>query len=475
MPPPALSAQGQLRFVDPPAAPGLAAEGRGREGGRSATSIEKAPPLPRSPLHPLVEGKPHPECIRSWFSAVCPHHPGEQKPIRPQLCARQGCETSTPANTLERARDSWDGTAEKNRRGLRHFGGAEWGIFVFTCPDELRPFCVGDKLREFRAAAGDMALEVLRKHAGDDRARFFMRSWLHPEGDKQPGVYKPHENVIVPLVAWHPVRWRAVRRDGRGKERIYLRERNALAFVAGRARPEEWWVEKVKGYGGRVRFMLPKAWLGKDGWICEAWRARLVEIFGQWWSDDEAPPATLPFYEYRDTPEKKMHALKYFARTFPGWAGHDDVPARPRAFDGAHWKHRLIVISRMGLTSAPLPAFDDCAECVAAGEEPPPRVTGFGATSADAEKAIDHALDEHTCATCQREPRRSPYLEHRRSMRAGGRADGPHPTTGPPETARMRIGGTREPHKLTRWSNLLDAAPGGALPEGVDPVTGECP
>jgi hypothetical protein len=425
---------------------------------------------PLATLHPLQDGKPATECIRSWFGAVCPHHPGERaKRPRPQLCALQKCESSTVQNSLERARDAWDGTsgAEDNaaRRGLRHFGEVDWGIFIFTLPEQLRSRCTGDKLREFRRAAMEMTVEVLRRHVGNCAAEFYLRSWFHPEGDKNPGTYKPHENVLVPLAWYDPARDKGHR------------------------------IGKVK---------LPEDWLGVDGWICEAWRNRLVGVFGRWWRG--APPPTLLWYEWRSSARDKLHALTYFPRTFARWAQHPQVPLRPRSLGLAHWKkrkaQRVAVLSTdkplackwcssrgrdcshsssENLLSAviarcgdPLPPFDDCGECTEEGVFPPPRVAAVGKCPADVQLGLDQALTAHKCPSCagnppllrtemldQREretmaarerfPNLSscwaeysrallardaesearPYLEQRRIMRASAAETGPPSTAGP--------------------------------------------
>lgn len=268
-------------------------------------------PLPLPAVHKPEGGRVAKECNegRGFHASTCPNHPEEKPKVHPHVCGVQNCLSSREANTKERARDAWNGTADEGERvGLRHFS-VPWGIFVWTLPAELRGLCVGPRLRKFRRAAQEMTEEVLRRH-GAGEADFFGRSWLHPVGDAElpaPGqqeaeedgtIYKPHENVLVPLV-----------------------------FERG-------------GRAHRLRPHLPKSWLGEDGWVQEAWREKLVEVFGQWWSSSEPPPVTNWFYEYRDTVEQKKHALRYFARVFPGWSRHKDVSCRPRSWGVAHWKKK---------------------------------------------------------------------------------------------------------------------------------------
>jgi hypothetical protein len=310
-------------------------------------------PLPLPTRHQLTEdGKAHADCMsgRGWELRFCPFHPGEPH-ASPRLCGCQDCESSREANTRERARDAFNGTADdvEDRLALRHFTEAPWGVFVWTVPAELRHLCVGDRLRAWRKAVGALTLEVLRRH-GAGAAEFYARSWFHPVGEpelppedgegvaRQPEdgtVYKPHENVLVPL----------------------------LAYRAGGAH--------------RLKPMLPKSWLGAGGWVGERYREVLVEVFGQWWASDAPAPNVNWFYGYRDTIEKQQHALRYFARVFPGWAKHAQrygaagVSVRPRAFALAHWKHKDALRELVsGLTPAAL--YGACRHASIEAPCPPP-------------------------------------------------------------------------------------------------------
>lgn len=273
-------------------------------------------PLPLPTRHAPVDGRVARECNdgRGFHASTCPNHPEKPK-VHPHVCGVQNCLSSREANTKERARDAWNGTADKGERvGLRHLS-VPWGIFVFTLPSELRGLCVGKKVPKFRRAAQDMAVEVMRRNGAGPDAEFYGRSWLHPVGDaeipaagecetaEEDGItYKPHENVLMPL-----------------------------AFLRG-------------GRVHRLRTHLPKSWLGEDGWVQEAWREKLVGVFGQWWPTGTPPPVTNWFYEYRETVEQKKHALRYFARVFPGWGGHKKVSCRPRAWGLAHWKKKAALL-----------------------------------------------------------------------------------------------------------------------------------
>lgn len=349
-------------------------------------------PLPLPTLHAKrTDGSLSPECIegRGYAASFCPDHPGEQLSVGPRVCGCQACESSREANTKERARDAWNGTADdpEERRAFRHLAGIPWAVFVWTLPAELRALCTGNRLRAFRKAAGEMSLEVLQRHGAGD-AQFYGRSWLHPVGDaKLPGevgegesesedgtAYAPHENVIVPLVGY---------RDGRGH---------------------------------RLKPLLPKSWLGAEGWVAERWRERLVRVFGRWWSEGPAPTCNW-FFEYRDTPEKQKHALRYFARVFPAWAHHPKVPLRPRAFGLAHWKHRE-ELETVASALEPAPAYGACPHGTPAAPCPAPVCVG-GSTEEEVRATAAQVVARSRGA--------APYLESWRIMGWAYAPEGPAP------------------------------------------------
>ena len=277
-------------------------------------------PLPMPTIHAMVDGKPHPECMknkageaRGWIAtAECAHKPGDVI-VGPLLCKCMNCESSRESNARTRAKRVREGTARKGLSiGLDSFDGVPLSVSVWTVPAELRARCVGVLLSRFRSAANEMAREVFEQLGALD-APMFQRSFFHPVGEPAlpteldcqgetnnvDGVeYKPHENVLIPM---------AVLRYGKAR---------------------------------RVNAFIPKDWLGADGWIGKRWREQLVGIFGQWWPESEQAPTMNLFFEYRDSPEEKAHAVKYFARPFPGWHGHDEVKMRPKALGLAHYKHK---------------------------------------------------------------------------------------------------------------------------------------
>jgi hypothetical protein len=307
-------------------------------------------PLPLSGIHALEDGKAAKACTRGrgFSQSVCPKHPGERKGgSTPNVCGVQSCISSRDANGRERARDAWNGTADDGERfGLRDFGDVPWFVFVFTLPAELRPWCVGKRQLAFRKAAGEMTFEVLRRHGGGE-GRLYAKSWFHPVGDaeNEMGIdggesdgdgktFKPHENVLGPLV---------IERDGR-------------------AIP--------------LKFKLPASAFGADGWVGKRWRERLVGIFGEWWGREE-PPNLNWHYQWKHTPEEKAHALGYFGRVFSQWVGVEGVSVRPRSIGAAHWTQKdalRLMVARF----EPLPQFGACARSTV--EAPCPDVMKIGGT-----------------------------------------------------------------------------------------------
>lgn len=277
-------------------------------------------PLPMPTIHALVDGKPNPECMKNKAgeprgfiaTAECAHRPGDVV-VGPCLCKVMNCESSREPNARTRAKRAREGTARKGLSiGLDSFADVPMGVLVTTTPAELRARCVGRSLSLFRNAANQLARELVDRMGGKG-APFFQRSFFHPVGEPALPTelgsqgetinldgteYKPHENVLFPL---------AVLRYG-----------------------------KVR----RLNPFVPPELLGDGNWLCVRWRELLVECFGQWWPEGEPAPNVNVHYAYRQTPEEKAFSVRYFARPFPGWHGHDEVKMRPKALGLAHWKHK---------------------------------------------------------------------------------------------------------------------------------------
>ena len=314
-------------------------------------------PLPLPTRHPLKDGKPCPSCVTGWGTHQCPDHPDEGR-VTPRLCGRQACESSRDANDRERARDVWDGTGDVPV-GMRHLlrEGVALGVFVFPLPYELRRLCQGELVGLVRAQAWEMSVEVMERHGGGPGLRLWGREYLHPvgepalprAGEPEPDAaeldgtdYKPHSNVLVPLVGL------------------------TAAGTLWRGRP-----------------MLPPSWMGKRGWVMARWRERLVSVFGQWWPEGEEPPEVVWWYEPREGAEEQGHALRYFARVFPAWAGRKSVSVRPRARGLSNGRKRAERARLVGLLDArcgPVVAeFSTCPHSTP--ERPCPEPVVFGAST----------------------------------------------------------------------------------------------
>lgn len=402
-------------------------------------------PLPFATYHAPEGRYASAECVRGFAASSCAHHRPEnmKKAVRAETCGLQRCESSWRTNAIERARDGWNGTtdregqaAEDERRALRHFGSVPWAVVVWTLPEELRSQCTGDRLRAFRRAAADMTLEVLRALVSDQRSRWYLQSWLHPCGEPRPPpatkgeaeelpaedelIYAPHENLIVPLACL----------DGAGVVR-------------------------------RARRLLPFEWLGANGWVCDRWRDRLVEIFGPWWKGESAP-AVVWHWQYRADQRGKAFALKYFARPFSRWARHPMVPGRPRTLGLKHAKRRTDLHELLDqLHEAPLPEWGSCAPCIEAGQQAE-MVFASGATAEEARAELERRLDAHSCERCAG----APYLEHRRIINGPGMPGATVALATPPQTAPPRSPALPSRTGLDPKAPEATRATGGAAPAG---------
>lgn len=360
-------------------------------------------PLPMPTIHAMVDGKPHPECMKNKAgqsrgfiaTAECAQRPGDVI-VGPLLCKCMNCESSRESNARTRAKRVREGTARKGLSiGLDSFDGVPLSVSVWTAPAELRARCVGSELSLFRQAANETAREVFEQLGALD-APMFQRSFFHPVGEPalpeeldsqgEPNAdgteYKPHENVLIPM---------AVLRYGKAR---------------------------------RVNAFIPKDWLGADGWIGARWRERLVGIFGQWWPEGEQAPTMNLFFEYRESPEEKAHAVKYFARPFPGWHGHDEVKMRPKALGLAHYKHKaeltelVALLSPGGLEALKKPLCRHCGQSHRA-------LSVRGQTEERVVYAMQRLMAERRGESL--------YLEQWRIMTAGQREELPiPPSQGPP-------------------------------------------
>lgn len=284
----------------------------------------------------------NPECRCGWIDARCPFHTerkGEEKgesPAGPMLCNVHSCASSQPATTGARAKAAWDGNTEDDddQIGLRHFGEVPLASLVFTLPQELRVYAVGPVLDDLGRAAFDVTRSILLRAANrveDSNAEIYLRAWVHPEGSKEPGIFKPHVHVIAPLVVL----------DGNGMA--------------------------VKN----LKFKLPEEWLGADGWICQFWRDRVLHsLLGKLPAGLHSLLRAKAFvvnYGWKSTEAQKRHSTKYCGRTFPSWVGVPTVTSkiRPRRYGLASAPgrpHLDDLIGKLAVTA--LPPWSACHKCV---------------------------------------------------------------------------------------------------------------
>ncbi|MHB1843235.1 MAG: hypothetical protein ACYCWW_00190 [Deltaproteobacteria bacterium] len=179
-----------------------------------------------------------------------------------------------------------------------------WGVLVLTYAPELR-----ERLRDarlFKAArrAGVALVEqwLLELHDLGKGWRLGVVNVDHPEGDKTPGVWKPHHNLLFPCLAFGP--------GGGRTELRYSLPLEALTELRERWR---WFQELLLG-----------ASLGRSA---DVW------------------------YQFRKGERKKGHALKYFPRTFPAWPARAQRLVYHGAF-GSAVLHKLKEVKQLKETAA---------------------------------------------------------------------------------------------------------------------------
>ena len=201
-------------------------------------------------------------------------------------CTSRRCESKTCTRHALRQRQ------ETLRPLMRESFPGAWGVLVLTYAPELRPLLqdAGVFRRARRAAIAVMEQTILEHHGLGRGWRLGLASMDHPEGDRTPGEWKPHHNLLFPAIAF------------RGEERRDLRysfPKELLDLLR-----ERWqWVQE---------FLLGRA-LGRSA---DVW------------------------YQFRRGDRKKGHALKYFPRTFPAWPARAQRLTWCGAF-GAAVLHRL--------------------------------------------------------------------------------------------------------------------------------------
>lgn len=187
-------------------------------------------------------------------------------------CRRPHCKYCRSGYGSKRAKRMW----KKKFNYLSKYG---WWYFCFPLPEYYRDWAVREKIKHLR----DLVRIRLMRYIREKRAllghdlELGMIECMHPEGDKDPGVWKPHFNFVVPAVAFG-----------------------------------EWREPKT---GTPYAYKELKLWWKKEDLadLRQLWADAIGDVFGI------RPPVSDVFVEYRTKPQQQRHLLKYVLRSFPGW------------------------------------------------------------------------------------------------------------------------------------------------------------
>lgn len=201
-----------------------------------------------------------------------------------------------------------------------------WAVLVLPYVPRARPLLArAPVLAAARARAWKMVERIILESEGLDPRKWWLgaKSCDHPEGDveEEGRVWKPHHNFLWPTVAFG---------KGPGREG----ERQTLRF---HLRPE-------------TLRQLRQGWAAVQNQILLAAEQNPIR-YGQ----------ANVFYEFREEPEKKAHAARYFFRGFPKWPGKAQRVSGFGAFG-------CQVIKKLNETHAPASQEHDPALCWVCGE-----------------------------------------------------------------------------------------------------------
>lgn len=298
-----------MNAVPSPASPIILKEHR-KQGSYRLRELTPDPSLPpySVPLGKTIRTSSGPTtCEGTHRIFDCPD--GHERRIRYLGDGKYDCSDCERSNNTKRAAAAW--------RKISRVRGAVWGVFVFTFPDYLRELLtpkILDRLRKrawklielFLARENGIRLEWGRE-AGCEGWLFGALEFTHPTGDR--------------------FKCRACDWSTEGGEYAYR--------MARRHEEENEAHEVVKTGGDRWKphfnFLVPMVssaggkslqYYWRDQAIFDrlfavvrrAWRRELSREFGPIEGEVNLK------YEYRRERGKKMHAVRYFARVFPGWS-----------------------------------------------------------------------------------------------------------------------------------------------------------
>lgn len=170
----------------------------------------------------------------------------------------------------------------RNRRGRAGFqaigGGPSVGFFVFPFPAIYRHYLTAKVLKALRA----QLVALLIRHFGDwygEELKHGLKVAFHPEGDKSPGVWKPHFHVQWPHLA----------------------------------------LDERTGETVQIEYMLPPEQLGD---LRGAWGAILDDLALAIGARN-APSIVHYRFAKGDSPGTVYHHIAYDERPFPAWYAGD--------------------------------------------------------------------------------------------------------------------------------------------------------
>jgi len=245
----------------------------------------------------------------------CPD--GHERRIVYLGCGKYDCEAECAGTlSIKRAKTAW--------RKISRVGHVPWGVFVLTFPDFLHPLLTQKLLDLIRKRAWKiLELWMARINGIDlkwatsadvDGWTFGALEFTHPAGEKYE----------CRACDWEAEGSASAERQAQRHEQDH--DGHEVAKLSGDLwKPHLNFIVPMKTSAGARP--LKHYWASKPQFerdfrlLRRAWRRELSRVFGSIEGEVNL------HYEFRVEPEKKKHALRYFARVFPGWS-HAKLRAR---------------------------------------------------------------------------------------------------------------------------------------------------
>lgn len=148
---------------------------------------EKRPPVYREPKSCGRSGWAHRHDYKRLWAKPRPH---------PMGCKTYDCPTCADAFAFRRVSE----TVTRIRAVESQTGPVGAIQVVLTSPQELRNEITLGRVRQFRRAGREVVEAMAREALADQLRpgdRLFLRVALHPAGDREPAVWKPHMHILV--------------------------------------------------------------------------------------------------------------------------------------------------------------------------------------------------------------------------------------------------------------------------------------